>query len=451
MRFSTIVTRRSVLATAAGMAALLCAFAYGLAVARLHVFPYGPVTSAYRALFSTLSRSAVGLGNDLIRTNLVTLRTTSVNYWNSFDLAGNGGGITSLGNSILGVDSDGRFFLYAKSGAFQRLEISIPTNEDLLTRYVRERVRAPNDRDHILRHFRVLDITTREAGEKTEVFVSHNYWDPTQLSRTIRLSRVTVDSMPDLVAGRSSIQADQWETIYETQPSVPFSPDPLSPFGTNRSGGRLAFNRDGDLIVGFGDQEFDGVGLADKVSQDDSSSYGKALTIDLRTLESRVIAKGIRNPLGLLLDRAGNVWETEHGPEGGDELNLLHMGENYGWPLMTYGTAYDRHEWPLSEAQGSHRGFTRPVFAWVPSIGVSNLIQVGETPQVWQGDLLVSSLMAMRLYRLRVREGRVILAEPIEIGERIRDLEQMRDGTILLWADNARFVELAVVDPSLVE
>ena len=57
----------------------------------------------------------------------------------------------------------------------------------------------------------------------------------------------------------------------------------------------------------------------------------------------------------------------------------------------------------------------------------------------------------MRLYRLRVREGRVILAEPIEIGERIRDLEQMRDGTILLWADNARFVELAVVDPSLVE
>ena len=119
MRFSTIVTRRSVLATAAGMAALLGAFAYGLAVARLHVFPYGPVTSAYRALFSTLSRSAVGLGNDLIRTNLVTLRTTSVNYWNSFDLAGNGGGITSLGNSILGVDSDGRFFLYAKSGAFQ--------------------------------------------------------------------------------------------------------------------------------------------------------------------------------------------------------------------------------------------------------------------------------------------------------------------------------------------
>ena len=99
----------------------------------------------------------------------------------------------------------------------------------------------------------------------------------------------------------------------------------------------------------------------------------------------------------------------------------------------------------------ANRGFTRPVFAWVPSIGVSSLIQVGETPQVWQGDLLVSSLMAMRLYRLRVREGRVILAEPIEIGERIRDLEQMRDGTILLWADNARFVELAVVDPSLVE
>ena len=124
--------------------------------------------------------------------------------------------------------------------------------------------------------------------------------------------------------------------------------------------------------------------------------------------------------------------------------------KNYGWPFVTYGTAYDRHEWPLSEVSGSHEGFTRPVFAWVPSIGVSNLIQVGEIPRAWEGDLLVSSLKAMSLYRIRVREGSVIFAEPIEVGERIRDLEQMRDGTILLWADNARVVELTV-EPSLVE
>ena len=87
----------------------------------------------------------------------------------------------------------------------------------------------------------------------------------------------------------------------------------------------------------------------------------------------------------------------------------------------------------------------------VPSIGVSNLIQIVETPRAWIGDLLVSSLKLQSLYRIRIREGRVIFAEPIDIGERIRDLEQMQDGTILLWADNARLVELTAVDASLVE
>ena len=116
-----------------------------------------------------------------------------------------------------------------------------------------------------------------------------------------------------------------------------------------------------------------------------------------------------------------------------------------------YGTTYESQEWPLSEVPGSHEGFTRPMFAWVPSIGASNLIQIVETPRAWIGDLLVSSLKLQSLYRIRIREGRVIFTEPIDIGERIRDLEQMQDGTILLWADNARLVELTAVDASLVE
>ena len=425
------------------------AFSYGVLAGNRYVLPYGLVRSAYRVLFP--SDDPVGPGNEIIRTNLVALQKMSFNYSNSLDLAGGGGGIARLGNSAIGVDSDGHFFLYSKSGTIQRLDVSIPTNEDLLDLYVSQRVRASSDQKDILETFRVLDIATKEGGQKSEIFVSHNYWHPQQLSKTIRLSRVTVDSVPDLVAGRSSIQADQWETIYESQPSLPFDQELLTSFGSDRSGGRLVFDRDGDLIVGFGDQELDGFRFPEKASQNDGSSYGKVVTIDLHTLESRVLAKGVRNPQGLLLDRDGNVWETEHGPRGGDELNVLRIGENYGWPLVTYGTGYERVEWPLSKIQGDHSGFTRPVFAWVPSIGASNLIQIVESPHAWIGDLLVSSLKLQSLYRIRVREGRVIFAEPIDIGERIRDLEQMQDGTILLWADNARLVELTAVDASLVE
>ena len=292
------------------------------------MFPYGLVRSAYRAVFSSGDPLPVGPGNEIIETSLVTLRKISFNYSNPFNLAGNGGGIAQLGDDILGVDSNGQFFLYSRSGTFQTLDISIPTNEEALMRYFDERVRELSDRARILEQFGVSDITTREAGEKIEVFVSHDYWNPEQLSKTIRVSRVTVNRVSDLVAGQSSIKEDQWETIHETEPSLPFGPERVSLFGTNRSGGRLALNRDGNLIVGYGDQELDGVRFPQKVSQDDTSSYGKVVTIDLRTLESRVIAKGIRNTAGLLLDMDGNLWETEHGPEGGDELNLLQIGKN---------------------------------------------------------------------------------------------------------------------------
>ena len=337
------------------------AFAYGVLVGNRYVFPYTLVRSAYRALFPSGDPLPVGPGNEIVGTSLVALQKMSFNYSNPLDLAGNGGGIAKLGNSAIGVDSDGQFFLYSKSGTIQRLEISIPTNEDLLSQYVSRRVRASIDQKDILEMFRVLDIATKEGGQKVEIFVSHNYWHPQKLSKTIRLSRVIVDSVPDLVAGRSSIQADQWETIYETQPSLPFAPERLTPFRSDRSGGRLIFDRDGDLIVGFGDHELDGVRFPEKASQNDGSSYGKVVTIDLRTLESRVIAKGVRNPQGLLLDGDGNVWETEHGPRGGDELNLLQIGKNYGWPSVTYGTTYESQEWPLSEVPGSHEGFTRPM------------------------------------------------------------------------------------------
>ena len=142
MHFFETRIRRWLLAVV-GIAALTGAFAYGVLVGNRYVFPYTLVRSAYRALFPSDDPLPVGPGNEIIRTNLVALQKMSFNYSNSLDLAGGGDGIARLGNSAIGVDSDGHFFLYSKSGTIQRLDVSIPTNEDLLSQYVSRRGGCP--------------------------------------------------------------------------------------------------------------------------------------------------------------------------------------------------------------------------------------------------------------------------------------------------------------------
>ena len=188
-------------------------------------------------------------------------------------------------------------------------------------------------------------------------------------------------------------------------------------------GGRM-FLRDPDtLILTLGDHDFAGVESQQILAQDPEASYGKILLLHLAEGRAEVLSMGHRNPQGLFVDRLGQVWETEHGPQGGDELNLIIQGANYGWPLVTYGTDYGAVAWVLSHDQGQHEGYDKPVFAWVPSIGVSNLVRLqGVGFPLWKDDLLVGSLHGKSLFRIRLDNHRVVFAEPIEIGERVRDL-----------------------------
>jgi cytochrome c2 len=170
------------------------------------------------------------------------------------------------------------------------------------------------------------------------------------------------------------------------------------------------------------------------------------MLIDVEAGTARVFSMGHRNPQGLYLDTGGTLWLTEHGPQGGDELNIVVDGGNYGWPLVSYGTEYGLAEWPLSIAQGDHAGFERPVFAWNPSIGVSSIIGVErDLFPWWRGDLLVGSLRAGTLWRVRVHEERVLLVEPIVINLGIRDLVEAGDGRLWFWLDGG---SIAVGEPA---
>ena len=110
----------------------------------------------------------------------------------------------------------------------------------------------------------------------------------------------------------------------------------------------------GKLLLTLGDQGFSGIDSTQAFSQDPNAEYGKTILIDLTTREHHVFSVGHRNPQGVYKAADGRVWLTEHGPQGGDELNLLRENGNFGWPEVTYGTDYGITAWPRSKTPGRH-------------------------------------------------------------------------------------------------
>jgi cytochrome c2 len=423
---------------AVGLVSLPIAFGAGFAIADQQLPGYVELRRVWRRI-SALAPSAQSVPpaeSSDIDTNLLRLRSERFPWTLGTPSYGRGGGgLALLGDAIVGVDKNGVFFHYAGRGDMQRLPLTLQTNlHELLA--AKETTEA----------FRILDIAATRDGDRGELFVSYHYWYPDEQCKTTRVSRLIVEDVEALLSANLVASQDDWTLLYESRPCVEYATRDRSGFQANTDGGRLVPDGQGGLYVGIGDHFLDGVNNSLSAAQDSDISYGKIIRIDLETLSARVYARGLRNPEGLMLDRAGNLWETEHGPKGGDEINLIRDQGNYGWPLTTYGTQYYELEWRLNAVQGRHegrdRGFEIPAYAFVPSIGISNLIQLNDGIDRWRDDLLVSSLMRKRLFRVRLQEGRVIFAEPIEIGERIRDLVQKSDGTIVLWTDSRSFYEL---------
>ncbi|MCX2978008.1 PQQ-dependent sugar dehydrogenase [Candidatus Marimicrobium litorale] len=271
--------------------------------------------------------------------------------------------------------------------------------------------------------FRITDILVEygDGDGSDALLVSHQVWDREDDCFRMAVSRARLDP-------QEPGSAADWERLYTTQPCIE------QPFDTVETGGRLAWV-DGGLMFTLGDHGKDGRG-GPAYPQIPSSDYGKVLLLDMQG-GAEVFTLGHRNPQGLLVDSADRIWVTEHGPAGGDELNLLREGGNYGWPLATYGADYNKRTWPLNPDSLDHGGFTEPVYAFVPSVAISNLIQVGakQFPR-WKGDFLIGSLRKESLYRAHVREERVIYVEPLTVGKRIRDLVEAEDGRVLLWSDD---------------
>jgi glucose/arabinose dehydrogenase len=152
---------------------------------------------------------------------------------------------------------------------------------------------------------------------------------------------------------------------------------------------------------------------------------------------------GHRNPQGATLAPDGTLWTHEHGPQGGDEINLIEPGRNYGWPVITYGENYGGGK--IGEGLTAKEGMAQPLHYWVPSIAPSGMAFLSSERygRAWVGNLFIGSLKFGYLDRIELSEpfkGRVLREHKLlaDLGERIRDVRQGPDGWLYVLTDNAR-------------
>jgi cytochrome c2 len=349
-----------------------------------------------------------------------------------------GGAVAALRDGFVVTNGVGDIFLVRKtagSGALtsQHLRQSVPINWHAFEQTFGQQ--------EDVTYFRTADLLAQDLGDKVRLFATHHYWKADLKCFVVRVSMLESDSERFLHADSDNAT---WKTIFESTPCIGLkTTGPLTHFGGIQIGGRLALLSPYELLVAVGDHEHDGVNSPELFPQDSTSSYGKTILLDLRDFSSHQYSIGHRNPQGLFVDGPDAVWLTEHGPQGGDELNLIKRGANYGWPRATYGTQYGAHFWPGELAPGSHGGYAEPFYSWVPSIGVSSLLVVhGPQFKLWDQDLLVGSLRDGALYRARVRNSRIVMLERIPFGRRIRDIAEGSAGQLMLLSDRGALLEI---------
>jgi glucose/arabinose dehydrogenase len=215
-------------------------------------------------------------------------------------------------------------------------------------------------------------------------------------------------------------------------------------------GGRMVFGEDSKLYMTIGERQeetraqdlMDHGGKVIRLNEDGSVPTDNPFVTRDNVMEE-IFAVGIRSPQGLALHpETGELWENEHGPLGGDEINIIQAGKNYGWPLATYGLDYDG--FPFSE-KTEGEGLEQPFLYWIPSIAVSGIsFYTGDVFPNWQGNTFVGSMVMGRtpstghIQRITFSDEGVPLArEPIlvDLHQRIRDVRPGPDGNLYVLTD----------------
>ncbi len=238
------------------------------------------------------------------------------------------------------------------------------------------------------------------------------------------------------VGGGARVQGVQ--ILFRMQPTV----DSVRSFGT-----RIAFGRGKTLFVSLGDRDFDefrplvqrldtDIGKVVRINRDGSIPRDNPY-LRVKGARPELWAVGFRNPMGAAVDpRTGELWTDENGPRGGDELNHVRGGRNYGWPVITYGVEYSGEK--VGEGLTRKAHMEQPVYYWDPVIAPSGLaFYEGDLFPAWKGSLFIGSLRQKHLVRLSLDGDRVVGEERLltDLNERIRAVQPGPDGALYVLTD----------------
>lgn len=242
------------------------------------------------------------------------------------------------------------------------------------------------------------------------------------------------------------------ETFVESPTVIYSSTTPAT--ATSNYGSRIMFDATGNLLVTFGDRTDTGVRME---AQSVSSSIGKVIRITTNGNAApgnptftqpgalpELYTIGHRNPQGMAIHPiTGDIWENEHGPRGGDEVNILKPGANYGWPLISYGIEYSGQ--PVGSGLQQQDGMEQPIYYWDPVVSPSgSTFYAGNRIQEWQNNLFLCSLTQTHLIRLVIENNRVTGEERLlaSEGQRFRDVIQGQDQALYAITDAGRLYRI---------
>mgnify|MGYP003630251255 FL=1 len=209
-------------------------------------------------------------------------------------------------------------------------------------------------------------------------------------------------------------------------------------------GGRMAFDASGYLYISVGDRgemdraqdTRDDAGGVHRITVNGEPAPGNP-GLDDPNINNTFFTWGNRNIQGMTVHpETGDIWTHEHGPRGGDEINILNAGTNYGWPEITFGIGYSGLPITLDTKR---EGMAQPLHYWDPSIAPSGMaFYTGAEFPKWQGSLFVGALKLRKLVRLEIENGKVVSEEDLltSLKERIRDVRTGPDGTLWLLTDS---------------
>lgn len=225
--------------------------------------------------------------------------------------------------------------------------------------------------------------------------------------------------------------------------------------GKLQYGSRIVFDKKGNLFVSTGERSDKAIRVQ---AQYLNSSLGKILHLQpdgkavpngpfAKTANAKpeIYALGLRNPDGLAIHpTTGELWEAEFGPKGGDEINIIKPGKNYGWPIITYGTEYSGQK--VGDGITQQAGMTQPIYYWNPSISPGS-IAFYNSPAIaeWKGNLFVAALGGSHIIRLVITNNKIVGEERLleDKGERFRDLSEGKDGALYVVTDSGKLYKIA--------